>query len=484
MTRLALLLLLAGLASAQPLKERIQRLLESSGGAQRAFWGIVVFDLEKDAPLVRINADRFFVPASNTKLFTTALGLSRLGPDHCFQTTVLAATAPDPSGRIAGDLRLIGGGDPTLSARAVPYQKGPIIGNPLQAIEALADQVVARGVRRVAGDIVGDDTAYVWAPYPDGWAQEDALWEYGAPVSALVVNDNALSLSLRPAGRTVALWLSPALEYYAIDNRVQVGPGLERKIQIERLAGSRQLRLWGSMPADDPKGTERLIALDDPALYAAFALADALTLRGVVISGCPVARHRFANQDNLAPPGGVELARRTSPPLLEILRIIDKVSQNLHAELVLREVARVRRNIGSREAGLEESRQFLAEAGVEESGYRFEDGSGLSRLNLVTPDTVIRLLRHMHGSPYREAWLGLLPVGGEDGTLSTRFDGNPAARRIRAKTGTVSHVSALSGYADSASRGRLAFSILVNNYNAPASEIRTVIDRIGMLLTQ
>ena len=483
MTPLALLLLLAGLASAQSLEERIQRLLESSGGAQRAFWGIVVLDLEKDAPLVQLNANRFFVPASNTKLFTTALGLARLGPDHRFETTVLADRGPDSSGRIAGDLRLVGGGDPTLSARAVPYQKGPLVGNPLQAIEALADQVVAGGVRRVQGDIVGDDTAYLWEPYPDGWAQNDALWEYGAPVNALVVNDNALSLTLLPAGRAVALSLSPALEYYAIDNRVRVGPGLERKIQLERLAGSRQLRLWGSMP-EDSAGTERLLALDDPALYAAFALADALTRRGVAISGRPVARHRFANQDNLPPPAGVELARRTSPPLLEVLRIIDKVSQNLHAELVLREVARARHNIGSRQAGLEESRQFLAEAGVEETGYRFEDGSGLSRLNLVTPDSVVRLLRHMHRSPNKDAWLSLLPVGGQDGTLSTRFDKDPAGPRIRAKTGTLSHVSALSGYVDSTSRGRLAFSILVNNYNPPASEIRSVIDRIGVLLTE
>jgi D-alanyl-D-alanine carboxypeptidase/D-alanyl-D-alanine-endopeptidase (penicillin-binding protein 4) len=484
MTRSALLWLVAGLAAAQPLEQRIQRLLESSSGAQRAFWGIVVFDLEKDAPLVQINANRFFVPASNTKLFTTALGLARLGPEHRFRTTVVALRAPDSAGRVAGDLCLIGGGDPILSARAVPYQKGPIVGNPLQAIEELADQVVARGVRRIEGDLVGDDSAYLWEPYPDGWAENDALWEYGAPVSALVINDNAFTLTLRPAGHRVELSLSPPLEYYSIDNRVRAGPGLERRIRIERLAGSRQLRLWGTMAAEDPAGAERLLALDDPALYSAFALADALSRRGVAISGRPAARHRFANQDTLAPPGGVELARRTSPPLIELLRIIDKVSQNLHAELVLREVARVRRSIGSREAGLEESRQFLAEAGVEETGYRFEDGSGLSRLNLVTAHTVVRLLRHMYRSPHREAWLGLLPVGGEDGTLNNRFDGNPAARRIRAKTGTLSHVSALSGYADSPSRGRLAFSILVNNYNAPASEIRDVIDRIGLLLTE
>jgi D-alanyl-D-alanine carboxypeptidase/D-alanyl-D-alanine-endopeptidase (penicillin-binding protein 4) len=485
---LPLLLVFGNLSFPQTLQEQVQRVLESSPAAQRTFWGVQVLDLEKGASLFELNSNHFFVPASNTKLFTTALALVRLGPDHRFYTTVVAEAPPDASGRLAGDLRLVGGGDPLLSARTVPYQKGPTVGNPLQAIEDLAAQVVSRGVRRIAGDVVGDDTAYLWAPYPEGWAQNDALWEYGAPVSALTINDNAVSLTIRPSG----LILSPALEYYVIDNRLRVGPQLERRIRLERLPGARQLRLWGTLPAGSSAEAQLLLAIDDPALYAAYALSDALTRRGVAISGRPVARHRFANEvlDLTTGPAaspaasGVELARRSSPPLVELLRIIDKVSQNLHAELVLREVARLRRNIGSREAGLEELRQFLTEAAIEETSYRIEDGSGLSRLNLVTPDTVARLLAHMYRSPHRDAWLSLLPIGGEDGTLASRFDGNPEARRIRAKTGTVSHVSALAGYVESRSRGLLAFSILANNYNAPASEIRTIIDRIGIVLAQ
>jgi len=166
------------------------------------------------------------------------------------------------------------------------------------------------------------------------------------------------------------------------------------------------------------------------------------------------------------------------------VRVIDKVSQNLHAELVLREVARAKRGVGSREAGLEELRQFLAEAGIEEASYRFEDGSGLSRLNLVAPSAVVKLLGYMHRRPHREAWLSLLPVGGEDGTLANRFAGQAEARRLRAKTGTLSHVSALSGYVESRSRGWLAFSVLVNNYSGASSEIRPIIDKICLWMTE
>lgn len=179
-----------------------------------------------------------------------------------------------------------------------------------------------------------------------------------------------------------------------------------------------------------------------------------------------------------------KLARRESAPLLEDLRITAKVSQNLHAELILRAVARARRAIGTREAGLEEMEAFLDEAGIARGTYSFHDGSGLGRLNLVTPAAVVRLLRYMWGSRERENWLGLLPIGGQDGTLADRFAGIPAARRIRAKTGSLSHVAALSGYAESRDGRRLAFAIMVNNYNGSPGEIRGIIDQVCSLMVE
>jgi D-alanyl-D-alanine carboxypeptidase/D-alanyl-D-alanine-endopeptidase (penicillin-binding protein 4) len=470
-----LLLLASVLTAAAPLKERIDRVLASSEGARHAFWGIQITSLKDGVTLYERNSGHFFVPASNTKLFTTALALSRLGPDHRFLTRVVADQAVDASGRIAGDVRLVGGGDPTLSARAIPYRVGPPAGNPLQSIEDFADAVAARDVRRIDGDIVGDDTAYIWQPYGQGWSYDDQLWEYGAPVSALTVNDNSFSLTIksaREAGGPAMLSLLPQFEYFLFDNRIGSDPQLKREISIERFAGSRQVRLWGNMPPGEPDRT-LLLAVDDPALYAARVFYDALSRRGIAITGSAVARHRFGNEPDSA-ASGVELARRTSPPLVDILRVIDKVSQNLHAELMLREVGK-----GSRRAGLEAMHVFLTEAGIEPGEYTFADGSGLSRLNMVTPSAVVKLLRFMYRSPNQNDWILFLPIGGEDGTLASRFAKAYEARGIYAKTGALSHVSALSGYLEPFSQNPRAFSIFVNNYNAPSSEPRTrTIDRI------
>jgi D-alanyl-D-alanine carboxypeptidase/D-alanyl-D-alanine-endopeptidase (penicillin-binding protein 4) len=492
--RTAAVLLLSYFATNAPaasLAERIEKLLSSSPAAHTAFWGIQAVDLHTGKTLYQLNEDRFLVPASNTKLFTTALALTKLGPDFTFETRVLADSAPDASGCIHGPLRLVGGGDPNLSARAIPYRAGPVTGNPLAAIEDLAAQVAAVGVTRVEGDILGDDTWYVWEPYGPGWSLDDPLYEYGAPVSALTINDNAFTLTVRPGaaeGDAAAVLLNPALEYYRIDNRVvTVAAGGERAIHCTRAPGSPDLQIWGTIPLRDP-GRDLVLGIEDPARYAALALRQALEDRGISVGGGAAAVHFFPNQAGQTadvPGVGFPLAQHTSAPLIEDLRITDKVSQNLHAELALRAVARARRNsIGSRQAGIEELRLFLADAGIDAAGYNLNDGSGLTRLNLVTPATVVKLLRHMFRSPLRDAWISLLPVGGQDGTLTNRFGDGALAGRVHAKTGSLSHVSALSGYVQRPGGRWVAFSILVNNYTGPAEDVRGVMDRICALIME
>jgi serine-type D-Ala-D-Ala carboxypeptidase/endopeptidase (penicillin-binding protein 4) len=481
-------------ASAASLAESIERLISSSPVARTAFWGIRVVDLEGGKTLYEINPDRYFVPASNTKLFTTALALERLGAAYTFETRVLADAPPDTEGRISGPLRLLGGGDPNLSGRVLPYRMNSQAGDPLAAIETLADQIAARGVKRVGGGIVGDDTRYVWEPYPEGWGIEDPESDDGPPISALTLTDNVQTITVRPGAREgdlAALSLSPAIEFYRIDNQVRTtAPGTERRIEFARIPGSRQARLWGTIPLRD-RGLDMLASVEDPAVYAAMALRRALEERGIVVEGGVSARHLYpASVEDLdqAPPtpapSGVELAKLVSAPLIEDLRVTDKVSQNLHAELALRAVALARRNVGSLEAGTEERKAFLTEAGVDPEAYTFYDGSGLARLNLVTPAAVVQLLRYMWTTPQRDAWVSLLPVGGEDGTLSSRFGGTPAAGRVHAKTGSLSHVSALSGYIQRTDGKWLAFSILVNNYNGHTSEVRGVMDRICNLILE
>ena len=210
------------------------------------------------------------------------------------------------------------------------------------------------------------------------------------------------------------------------------------------------------------------------------------------MTGSAIAEHLFpdalASLDQgpePAPLAGIELARRVSAPLIEDLRITAKVSQNLHAELALRAVGRARRNVGSFEAGVAEMKTFLAEAGIDPAGYNLLDGSGLSRLDLVTPSTVLKLLRYMYHAPARDQWLSILPVAAQDGTLSSRFGGTAAAGRVYAKTGTLSHVSALSGYLQRPDGTWVAFSILVNNYGGQTTaEVRGVMDRICNLILE
>ncbi len=469
-------------ATAAGLSTRLRELLESPT-ASRAFFGVYAIDLKTGAALIDYQSGRNFVPASNTKLFTTALGLMRLGPEYRFHTTAVAEEPLDSEGRLNGDLSLVGGGDPNLSPRPIPYKAESYSGNPLSAIEDLASELQKKGLRRVNGNIAGDDRRYVWQPYADGWAIGDAVWEYGAPVSAIALNDNTFRLLVRPDGvRT-----DPPVSFYRIANRLHVEPGVARKVHIERLPGSRELRVMGTLAPGDA-GETHLLAIGEPALYAAQALSSALVRRGIIVTGEAVARHalpaefRDLERSEQPPPvhgsRAVELARRSSAPLLDSIRVIDKVSQNLHAEMLLREVGWVRRNIGSREAGLKELRVFLDEAGVDSADYSWHDGSGLSRLNLVTPRAVVKLLRYMYESPQRENWISLLPIAGEDGTLRKRMNGTAAASRIRAKTGTLSHVTALSGYAERSGGGTLAFSILVNNHPGESAGAREIVDKI------
>jgi D-alanyl-D-alanine carboxypeptidase/D-alanyl-D-alanine-endopeptidase (penicillin-binding protein 4) len=253
-------------------------------------------------------------------------------------------------------------------------------------------------------------------------------------------------------------------------------------VQARRIARSSQWQLTGSIPLGHPPVIETL-PVDDPALFAAAALYDALTRRGIAIHGHPVARHRSVGESYTAVEGE-ELASRASPPLADLLQVMNKVSENLHAELLLREVARVARGEGTTANGLGEMTAYLTAAGAEPADWRLEDGSGLARNTLVTPRLLTRILAREAQSPDSALWISLLPAGGEDGTLSRRLCCMSAGRGIHAKTGTLSRALTLSGYADSATYGQLAFSILVNDFQAPPAEVTAWIDKIATALLE
>jgi D-alanyl-D-alanine carboxypeptidase/D-alanyl-D-alanine-endopeptidase (penicillin-binding protein 4) len=480
-------LLIVPLATAADLASRLDQIVNNAGALSHAFVGAHVVELSDGRVLYAHNSERLFVPASNMKLFTTALALTRLGADYRLTTQIGANFPMDAEGTLAGDLELIGGGDPSLSGREYPYRKSAGTIYSFSAIEELTDQLIARGLKRIDGNVVGDDSRYVWEPQPGGWSSDSATREYGAPVSALILHDNTFALTLRPADRAgdlARITLAPPFENFAIDNRVLTADRGERKIEFYRSASGRELHVWGTIPKRDAGFAEEL-AIGDPALYAAEVLQDSLLRRGIAIRGGVVAEHRFPDEASARPPTlEVVLAERHSPPLLDLLQVVDKVSQNLHAEIMLREVAVASGHAGSVQTGLDAMDDFLAGMGITKADHQFTDGSGLSRATLVTPQAFTKLLGHMNQSKYREQWFGLLPIGGEDGTLGRRFAEHPEARAIHAKTGTLDHVRALSGYAETTKNGRVAFSFLVNNFDGPGAGVIAVLDQMALALLQ
>ena len=458
---LFILLLTVGLSKGQPLARRIRPVLKQN---DRVHWGIHAIQLKTGRILASVNADQFFVPASNTKLFSTAFALTALGPDHTFSTRALAATPLSAEGQLKGDLILYGGGDPSLSSRRYPYNReNQFDADRLSPLRDLARQLKDKGVRHITGRILGDDTSQEIELIPSGWSAADGLFEYGAPVSALTFNDNIFELTLSQLG----IALNPPVEYFALFNQISQKPGEPRRVRIDRAPGSRTVTLTGNLRPDSREYVNEL-AVDDPALYAAVAFRHVLLQEGIRVDGPAQARH-------IAPIAAetIELARRNSPPLPQLLQVVDKVSQNLHAELMLR-AARQKMPF----------KDFLKLAAIDEKDVSFEDGSGMSRLNLVTPKAVVQLLRFIEKQGQLPLFRGFLPVGTQDGTLRNRFDKSPKGSAIQAKTGSLSHVSALGGYAESKRFGTIAFQIVANNYSAPSQEVRTAIDQIALALLQ
>jgi D-alanyl-D-alanine carboxypeptidase/D-alanyl-D-alanine-endopeptidase (penicillin-binding protein 4) len=279
LTAFVVALPLAAVTPAQ-FQRYVARTLAQNPVAQAAVWGIRVVDLETGRTFYESNPRKLFVPASNTKLFTTALALERLGPEHRFTTRVLAASAPDADGVVRGDVLLIGGGDPNFSARTIPYRyDDEWAANSLAPMNDLADQIVRAGVRRITGAIVGDDTRYAWQPFPDGWAIDDAAYEYGAPVSALSFNDSIVKVT----ATAEAIEVSPEVGALVIHNRLSA-PGTEKAaVRLTRMPLSDELVLTGSVA--EGKAEELFVAVPDPALFAAQALREALAARGVRIDG-------------------------------------------------------------------------------------------------------------------------------------------------------------------------------------------------------
>lgn len=440
--------------------------------------GIFARQLSTGRTLYERDAFQSFIPASNAKLYSMAFALSKLGPDNKFETRIGASQPPDRNGNLSGDLVLVGGGDPSFCAR----RNLGLEENPMQAMEWMADQVVAAGVRVVDGDIVGDDTHFEKDLYPIGWTLEDATWSYGSPVSALTVFENQLDVRVEAVAdeEIPRVSVSPLPGYFVIENRLRTGA--RTNWSIDRQPGSRQLVLSGTIAAGTKRSEQA--AIDDPPEFAAAILKDALERRGVRITGGIRSRSREAEDLTAAAPIPVIFAAHQSAPLVDLLRVVGKTSRNLYAEMTLRQAGLVASGGAGRQAAVRNMMLFLSQAGTDTKCCFFQDGSGLSRQTLVTPVSTVDLLGHMYAMPLREHWMSLLPVGARDGTLTFRMRGSPLAGRVRAKTGAIAHVATVSGYANSRTWGEVAFSAMVNNFTGDSGDVWRMLDKICLALAE
>ncbi|MGA7158698.1 MAG: D-alanyl-D-alanine carboxypeptidase/D-alanyl-D-alanine-endopeptidase [Acidobacteriaceae bacterium] len=509
--------------SGTPLGDQVAGLL-ADPSVSRAHWGVAVTSLD-GTPLYGRGEDKFFRPASNNKIFTTATAMALLGPGKTFTTRIVGAFDA-ATGTVTGNLTLAGGGDANFGADDLPYvprSERPAQPQPppppqlpaLSDLASLADQLVAKGVKRIAGDVIGDDTLYPYEPYAESWAQDDQVWGYGAPVSALSIDNNQMTLVITPGVATgpqtfsaASVQLEQNVPYYTVESQVQTLPAGAQTagIQVERMPGSLLVRVYGSIAADAHRDVEEL-AIQDPAEYAAMVLRAMLVQRGIAIDGPATVRHRPVTDalgyetELLAPdpcdaslvagqacpvscpattatPAGDLLASHTSATFAEDVVLTNKVSQNLHAELDLHNLGTLACGDGSIVAGAKVIRANLLHAGLDPDDFIFFDGSGLSAHDIVTPRATATFLAYLAKQPWFAQWKSSLPDAGEDGTLSRRFPDPPLKGHLFAKTGTLGESRALSGYLDTASGHTVIFSIFVDEHTPITTADRVTMDKI------
>jgi D-alanyl-D-alanine carboxypeptidase/D-alanyl-D-alanine-endopeptidase (penicillin-binding protein 4) len=468
-----------------PLQRGIDRVVLAPRWSE-ALWGVEVRSLTTGKVLYQRNAGKNLKPASTFKLLTTAAAIDAMPADTRLRTSVETAATLDPSGRLAGDVYLVGRGDPGLSGRYpggryVDFSQRPEERRPTAELERLADQLKAAGVQRIEGRLIGHEGAFTGDRRGSDWAWEDLVWCYGAEVSALSFNDNCAELRALPGakpGDPLAIERVPVSAYYQVVSTATTAPaGAKSELRLQRDLGSNVIRLSGTHPIGE-KPWQGSVALEDPARYTTTVFTEVLAARGIVFQGT------LATSSDALPEGLRVLASLDSAPLSEILKGINKPSQNLHTEMLLRLLGARVKGQGSVEAGHEALGEFLERSGVAKEPGALRDGSGLSRSDLLRPHELVSLLAAMDRHPRAQAFRESLPIAGVDGLLKNRMNGGAAEGRVLAKTGSIRNVNGLAGYVTTRAGERLAFSLVVNHHTGPAREASAALDEIANLLAR
>lgn len=485
--RLILLAVLAALVGAGPAgAQALQKRLNTRLGApplENNLWGVVLMNTD-GKQLYGRNAERMFIPASNTKLVVSAVAAALFPPDWTVATSVYA-DGPVQDGVVAGDLVLYGRGDPTMGRRCYAVDTtapGACDADPFERLRDLAGQLRARGITTVQGDLIGDGSWFDGELVNIDWEIYDLNWWYAAPVSGLGFNDNSIDFTYAPGpaiGAPAAITFTPDFGMVAFENRTRtVAAGKPTTIDFYREPGT--LRVWAEGDvALDSRGRNEYFALPDPALYTAWALRAVLADSGIAVLGR--SRSTTDSTEFMAARQGTALAEVASRPVKDWIFPILNTSQNWFAEMLLKQLGRQFGGGGSWREGLDVERRFLIDSmKVDSLQFALRDGSGLSSSNLVSPHAFATLLAWMRAHPRFDSFAAGLPQSGQRGSLKSRFVGTPLEGKVRAKTGSISRVNTLSGYIEQPGR-TLVFSVEANNHTLGS---RVMIPQIDSLVVQ
>ena len=438
-------------------------------GVQRAVWGVAVWSLEREEPVIELNADALLVPASVAKLVTLGAAVEAVGWDYAFDST-LGASGTVTDGVLAGDLVVSGTGDPTIEGPSGTDLSGWV------------EAVGASGIARVSGRVVGDDNG-TQEPLPRfAWAWDDLGYPYGALPGALNLGGNAVRIALAPgprAGTPAVLTVAPGARELPIASDVATGsPDSMAALQPILLPGGLGLRVLGTLPAGS-QPVAFSVSVGNPTLWFATMLRQRLVEAGIVVDGDPVDIDNLA--EGLAPGPVTVLYSHRSPPLSAIAQPMMKDSLNLYAETLLW--------LSTGPAGprltdpaLDAVRERLGAWGIAVGDYQMVDGSGLSRRNTLTARALVAVLDRFYDPEGASPWMRALPVAGRDGTLESRLKGTLAENNLTAKTGSMSNIRSLAGYVRTRDGEPLAFAIIVNNFEGAGRAADAAIDRIAQLL--
>lgn len=423
--------------------------------------GILVVAMSTDERIYQRDAAHVHTPASNTKLATSAAALRALGSEYRYATKLIA-NGELVNGELKGDLVLVGGGDPTLAA---------------EDLKKMAEQAYASGLRKVSGFLTYDDSFFDAERYGFGWDIDDEMYAYQPQISALMLDRNVVAVRAEATavGEPPKITISNGGPSLVVRNlAVTSARGSRNSLSITRIRAQNVFEINGSIPLGADAVSVRL-SVEDPSFYAASVMAMLLREAGIEVFARPVAA--------LAPSAkGSAIAEHRSPPMSVIVRELNKPSDNLIAEVLIKTIGREKGGSGSTSAGLNYVRSFLTEIGVAAGSALLQDGSGLSGVNAISPEALYILLKHMQGSPHRQAFEDSLPIIGVDGTLRNRLANSPVKGKFLAKTGTLFRTSAVSGYLTAKSGKRYIVSIMMNHFDAPASQARQLQDQLIELL--